>query len=123
MSLLDNFPDICSIRKRKRVSGEGGYGGTRTVSQLIRSGVTCWLQPASQSEINDYQKRGIDVRYKCYFIANPNITEQHELVITSRSGVATNFDADVVTQSEPDASAGLGVVWKVMIRDVTSSED
>jgi hypothetical protein len=81
----------------------------------------------------DYQKRGIDIRTKIFFVSNPNVTERHRILITSRFGVAApNLDIsdvanpdifDVKSFTYPDASAGLGILFKVMCQDNTASTE
>lgn len=122
MSLLDNFPDICKIQRRIRQKSANGTGGTIDVPYIERSGISCWLQQASSSEINEYAKRGINIDHKVFFVENPNVTENHQIVVYNRSGVAVNVVMDVHSQPDPDASAGLGVVWRVMTNQVTSEK-
>lgn len=119
MSLLDNLPDLCNIQRRQRVKQEHG---TRDVPYIEQSGVSCWVQQASSSEIETYEKRGININRKVFFTQNPNVTENHQIVITSRSGVSVRIIMDVHSEPDPDASAGLGVVWRVMCNEQTSKD-
>lgn len=131
MSLLDNFPHRCSIFRMANQSD--GLGGGRYVPILEQSNLECWEQQASASERMDYQKRGIDIGTKIFFLANPNVTERHRILITERDGVASsNLDItdpanpdvfDVSTLTYPDASAGLAVIWKVMCKSNTASTE
>ena len=118
MSLLDNFPDECLIQRRIRQ--KTATGGTRDVPYIEQSGVKCWLQQASASEVQSYEKRGININRKVFFTQNPNVTENHQIIITKRSGVTVSLTMDVFSEPDPDASAGLGVVWRVMCNEVTS---
>ena len=111
--LLDSFPDKCSIRLRNRVKNATTKITHDTLTTLF-SNVTCWIQPLSQSVIMDYQKRGINVDHEVFFLSDYGLTEQHELLATERSGVASSMQMDVKTVASPDASAGLGVVYKVV---------
>lgn len=56
---------------------------------------------------------------KIYFLTDPGVTAQHEIVITESNGVtittANELILDVKSVAEPDASAGLGVVFRVMV--------
>jgi hypothetical protein len=63
-----------------------------------------------------YDKRGISISREIFFLADYGLTEQDEIVITKRNGVAVanQVPLDVKSRSEPDASAGLGVVFSVM---------
>lgn len=82
--------------------------------------VECWEQQASASEVKDYEKRGIRISRKIFFLADPGVTERHEILITHRmvngelTAVANPVSLDVKSRTDPDASAGLGVVYKVM---------
>lgn len=121
MSLLDNLPHKCKIQRRKRAAGSLGTGSSLVVEQ---TDVACWVQQAGTSEIKEYERRGMRVNRKIYFNTNPGITEQHELVITELNDVAipaaSQVPLEVRTEPRPDASAGLGVLYKVMAEEVTS---
>lgn len=123
MSLLDEFPHRCTIQRRKR-SNDGKMGNveTRIVEQ---TDVECWEQQASATEVKDYERKGMKVSKKIFFISNPNVTERHEIIITKRNGVAvpaaSQVIQDVSSEAREDASAGLGVVWRVMTSDDTGN--
>jgi len=123
MSLLDNLPHRCTIQRLSRT--KGGLGGSRTAPTAEQTDVECWEQAATQADVLDYEKRGMSVTTKVYFAAQPMVTERHQIVITERNGVAvpaaSQVAMDVVVEARPDASAGLGVLWKVMANDVTGS--
>ncbi len=77
-----------------------------------------------------YEQRGIDISCKIFFATNPRVTAQHRILITERNGEPTsnlniedidNPDVfDVVSYTDPDASVGLGLLWKVMVKNKTS---
>ncbi len=122
MSLLDNLPHKCSIFRVGR--SKESAGGKLYGPILEQSDVECWEQAASSNEIRDFEKRGMGVSTKIFFVDNPGVTERHRILITERMGVASpNLDItdvsnpdvfDVVTDSYPDASAGLSILWRVM---------
>lgn len=118
MSILDELPHKCQIARYSRTRDAGlGSIGTRLVEQ---SDVACWEQAASDREVTEFQKRGMDVSRKVYFTENPNVTSRHTIKITEREGVAvTDYELDVVSAPEPDASVGLGVVYRVMCNRLT----
>ena len=124
MSLLQNFPHECQIRKRVRSIDE--YGGNRDESVVVSSGVKCWEQQASASEVSTYQKRGMSISTKIFFTTDPGVTEQNQILITKRLGVAVSegsqYILDVMSKPEPDSSAGLSVVWRVMCNRVTGED-
>lgn len=125
MSLLDNLPHRCTIRKRVR--SKGTLGGGRNDPSDVVTNVVCWDQPAGDSEITAYMKQGMTITRKVYFASDPGVTEQHQILITSRDGGTTAVGSprvlDVVSDSQPDASAGLGLLYRVMCRDITGRTD
>jgi hypothetical protein len=63
--------------------------------------------------VSFYQKRGIAVTTKIYFTADPQLTTENYILI----------DGDIFevrSKAKPDASAGLGVVFRVMAEEVSS---
>ena len=73
----------------------------------------CWRQAASEREILQYQKRGIAVTHKIYFATDPGLDERHFITIGSDI-------MEVRSYASPDASAGLGMLWRVMAELRTS---
>ncbi len=113
--LLDNFPHKCLIRRR--VSVNGALGGRRNDPVTVASDVVCWEQQASNSEVLEFEKRGMRLVKKIYFTTDPAVDEHHQLLITERNDVVVSnpIEYDVLSESLPDATAGLGVAYKVMI--------
>jgi hypothetical protein len=120
MSLLDNLPHEASIYLRTRTSDK--LGGNRETRTLVRSGVACWQQSVSTNEVMKYSKSNMSVTTKVYFTENPAVTDRHEIVITKRMGVAVpvaeQTNLQVLQPAVPDASAGLGVLFRVMGSDI-----
>lgn len=115
MSLLDQFPHRCTIRRRTRIRDE--YIGSKDhPAEILHTDIECWEQQASASEKKEYDKRGIQISRKIFFLADYGITEQDEILITERLGtaVANPVPLDVKSRVDPDASAGLGVLFRVM---------
>ena len=121
--LLDNFPHRCSIHILKPTKGQ--LGSIQLVPALVSSDVVCWEQNASHEEIVEFEKRGIVVTRKVYFLTDPGVKENYRITITSRDFGATSLASpevlEVASKSLPDASAGMGVVYKVMTREQTGS--
>jgi len=87
---------------------------------LEQSNVECWRQSANSSEVTIFQKQDITVSCKIYFSENPQVTEQHSIVITKMNGEAVTEEFyDVVSYAVPDAGAGLGVLYRVMVNTST----
>lgn len=110
MSLLDNLPHTCSAFRRIRTKDT--LGGNKDSYEAVSGFVdrACWRQQASDSEKKDFEKRGIRITNKVYFTSDPELTEKHILRFD-----ASGYNYDVKSSPVPDASAGLGVVWKVMV--------
>lgn len=127
MSLLDNFPDTCNIGIRVKKSSDGMRGkGTAITWQ--QTNVACWLQQASSSEVNDFMQRGVRISHKIFFVADPSLQARSVIkMITRQNGVSVPSDEryilDVVSWPDPDASAGVGVLWKAMLVSQTASRD
>lgn len=104
-------------------------GGNIYSIEIEQTGVECWEQQVSASESSDFEKRGITATTKLYFVSDPGVTEQHRILITERNGVeAPNLDMtdvnnpdvlDVVSNAQPDASAGLGILFRIMCKNST----
>ncbi len=125
MSLLDSFPHKCTIRRRVRTKGP--LGGSKDSFTNESTDVLCWEQNASQKETEDFEKRGMTLRSKIYFRADPGVTERHQIVITERLGVAVSssnqLPLDVNTKAMPDATAGLAIAFKVFCTVPTGRDD
>lgn len=122
MCLIDNMPDECSIAIRRQKLDDP-IGGEASIVDIQRSGVQCWVQQASASEVSEYDKRGISISHKIFFPADPGVNEGYLIKATKRSGVVVSGQwFDVVSYTDPDASAGLGVVWKLMVNRTTGED-
>jgi len=106
MSILDNLPHSCAAYRRTRTSGTLG-GSKDSFPTSLFTNRTCWRQSAGDSEKLEFDKRGTVVTHKVYFAADPNLDERDVLVIGSDT-------MEVKSAARPDASAGLGVLWRVM---------
>lgn len=115
MSILEELPHRCTIRHR--INTIDDLGGNVDSMQVDATNVECWEQTASSNEKMEWQKRGISVTKKVYFTSNPNVTSRHQILVTHRNGdaVANPVAYDVLSYADPDASAGLGVVYRVML--------
>lgn len=118
MSILDNFPHTATATRRRRTKGALG-GGKDSFPTTIFTDRACWQQQASQGQIREFMKRGITVTDRVYFTDDPELTEKDILTITNtQAGSVATFE--VRSRSLPDASAGLGVVFKVMCENTTT---
>lgn len=119
MSILNRLPHACRIGRRKRTKQPGGVGVAVDTIEIEQTGVRCWEQQASSSENALYQKKGISNTKKVFFTEDPGISEGHVLYISERYDVAIaeadQIELDVLSSPHPDASAGLGILWRVMV--------
>lgn len=124
MTLLSNFPHKCKIERITWTSGT--LAGKKPTPVSEQTDVACWEQQASSKEIKEFQKRGISIARKIYFLVDPAVTEKHTITITERQGTAiasaSQISLKVRSESLPDASAGLGVVYKVMVEERTGED-
>ena len=99
------MPHTATAQIRTRTRDD--IGGSLDTFTAVFTDRTCWQQAASESEIAEFDKRGISITNKVYFFLRPFLDEQHELVITNTDTGITNT-YEVRTRGEPDAGAGLG---------------
>lgn len=114
MSLLDNMPHTVTAKKRIRVSD--GMGSGADTFEVVFTDRACWEQAASAKEIAEFKARGIAVTSKFYFTSNPELNETHVLVRNGRA-------LEVRVYTSPDATAGLGLLWKVFAEETTTGSD
>ena len=119
MSLLDNLPHTATARVRTRTTDS--IGGAKDAFADVSGFVArpCWQQTASEAEILEFAKRGISVTDKVYFALRPALSAQHILVVTNVSTGQTDT-YEVRSVADPDASAGLGVLYRVMCEKTTT---
>lgn len=119
MGLLDSFPHKCTIRHRVR--SKGTAGGSRDDFTDDQTNVLCWEQPASSAEVTLFEKRGMRVSRKVYFLTDPGVQVRNQILVTEREGVevASPTPLDVRSEALPDATAGTQVAFKVMCDEIT----
>ena len=106
-------------------------GGGKDTPVVESTGVHCWEQPANNREVKEYEKRGVQINRKVYFVTDPALTERHEILITSRAnrdGTTTTIAAadqvvlEVHQPPQPDSLGG-NVLWRVMALTHTGAVD
>jgi len=113
MSLLDSLPHLATAKRRTRTKSTLG-GSKDSYPTTLFTDLACWQQPAGDSEITEAQRRGITITNKIYFNADPGVDERDVLEIGGQVYKVVSF-------GEPDASVGLGLLWRVMVNR-TSTE-
>lgn len=124
MSLLDNFPHTCSASLV--TWSRDAYGGSIRSYTTVFTGRACWRQLASQGEIVEFEKRGISVSDKIYFLTDPGLDERHVVDVSkmhARGTVSGTDRLEVRSKAVPDATAGLGVVYRIFAGAETTVDD
>jgi hypothetical protein len=95
-------------------------GGNRDVPIVVAEDVPCWLQQAGATELKLFEQRGMTLSYKIFFLTDPGVTAQHQIVLTWYQDQEAEFNpGTVLSATKPDATAGLGKLWKVMVGEQT----
>ncbi len=112
MALIDsvNMPHRVDSQIRS-VTRDAVLGSVETWADELTN-LPAWVQTASQNEITEFQKRGIVVDTKVYVVSDHGLTAAHRLVFSTRN---------LEVRSVADASAGLGIIWKVMCEERTAA--
>ena len=115
MTILDAFPHICTAKRRTRTKGSLG-GSKDSFPTTVFTDRACSRQVASASQIQEFEKKGITVTDKVFFTSDPGIDERHILTDVRNTGAmaGTGDTLEVRSRPVPDASVGLGVVYRVM---------
>lgn len=116
MSLPENLPHSCDVKKSVPVQDD--LGGDLEELQAFLTNQECWVQPASDREITQFQRRDQNVTHSVYFHGNPGIRPGY--VVEPKDGaIACPFaGASLEVRSVNEATAGLGVLWKAMCEEV-----
>lgn len=125
MSLLDNQPHTADIKKR--VPTQDAYGGDSAAFSTTTSGVSCWVQTASQSEVDTFRReKDLRVTHKVYFTTDPTAYfGASEAKGSKYAIVPTNapFSGMLLeVRSHAEATAGMATLWKVMTEYTPSEE-
>ena len=85
----------------------------------VSTDLECWQQPAGDVLTQEFEKKGITVTNKVYFKADPGVDTSFQLVVTNPQ-TGTTHTLDVQSRAKPDASAGLGILFRVMAEEKTT---
>lgn len=119
MSILDDLPHRAT--HQRRATTRPAAGRRKEGFATIASGVHCWRQPAKFNEITEFEKRGITVTDKVYYTSDPALDENDIVVVTDKDG-SSSKTYEVVAFADPDATAGIGILYKVMVNRKTTGE-
>lgn len=125
MSLLDNLPHECTIKRRTH--SKSAVGGRNTSNSTISTGVACWEQQLKSNYGVVSQQEGLENYRRVYFVSDPNITTNHRIIITKRNGTSVASSSQVelkpVGNAVPDASSGYGILYRVTCVIMTQEEN
>lgn len=124
MSLFDNLPHTAAIQERT-ITQDVLLGETETWADST-TGLSVWVQVASQQEIDEFQRRDIRVTHRVYFNADPTTyfsqeADAGQYSILCSTGSFANQRLTV--RSHAEATAGVGWGWKVMVEYTPGEED
>jgi len=107
LGILSNFPHLATAKRRTRTI-DSLAGSKDSFPTTLFTDRACWVQPMTANEVLEHQRREIECTHKVYFTSDPGLSNTDELVVGGVSWL-------VKSVSDPDASAGLGVVWRVAV--------
>jgi hypothetical protein len=122
VSLLDNMPGECSVKRP--VYALDKYGGDAPTYLTVKTGLACWPQPASASQILEFAKRDQQITHSVFFPGGqPSWTYNGESQSLQPGDVISMTDGafdgqEFEFKSGDDSSAGLAVVWRAMVEKV-----
>lgn len=119
MSILDNLPHRCRIERVARQPDT--VGGNRDEPIVVYADEPCWVQQASSTEITLFQQQGMYLMHKIFFRRDLHLDAQHWIIVTWYRDEVVEFNpGSVLSKPSPDASAGLGLLWRIMTGEQTA---
>lgn len=113
MCLIDNLPHTCTHTRPQYTQDD--LGATLQNQTTVTSGIECWVQNASQREVEEYQKRDQEISHKVFFRTKPDIRPGDEIVISAGpSFVGLTLEH---VSGPTDRSAGLGELFAAMFME------
>jgi len=115
MALLDNFPHLCTAKRRTRTS-DARAGTVDSYSTILFTARKAWKQFATQRQILEFDKRGISITDVVYFLQDPEVDEKDILVVTDQLDTVVTYE--VRSKGRPDSLGDR--VWKVFCEETTT---
>lgn len=106
MGILDNLPHTATAKRRTR--SQGSMGGGKDTFTTLFSDRPCWRQPIDGVELMEFNRRGIEVTHKIYFVTDPDLDERDVVIMGTE-------EMEVKAGPKPDTTVGLGIAYKVMV--------
>ena|SRR3990167_5313364 len=112
MSLPENLPHLCDITQSAWLPDE--FAADRDEPEAVSTDTACWVQPASNNEVNIFQRREQKVTHKVYFLGNPGVKPGYILTPTTGPFVGKTLEV----KSEAECTAGTGLLYRVMVEEL-----
>lgn len=103
MTILEGLPHTVDIQRRVRTRANVGH---RDDFVTVAANVSCWVQEADDREIREFAGRGMSITNAFYFTTQPDTNERDILIFNGNA-------YEVVSTADPDATAGMGLVYRV----------
>ena len=124
MTLIDNLIHTATIQRRA-VAATASIGASYTWTSTS-TGVSVWVQVAGQREVNDYARLDMVVTHKVYFNTDPTAYFGNDPALSGKYRllmVGGPFDGQTFeVRSQAEATAGFGLLWKVMLEYTPADE-
>jgi hypothetical protein len=109
MTLLDNMPHTVTTSRKYYERDE--LGGNITKFSTLAADVSAWVQNASMSEIQEFEKRDERVTHKVFFAPDHDLRPGDKISVT----VGPSFvDVELHYRASTERSAGMGVLFTAM---------
>lgn len=118
MTLLNEMPHTVAHYRKKYSRDE--YIGNVTQLELRTSGVSAWVQNASDREVQEFQKQDELVTHKVYYATNPDLRPGDVVRVTAGPSFVGK---DLNYASSTERSAGVGVLYRVMCSEDNNEQE
>lgn len=105
-----NLPHLATIKQSVWVPDEFA-GADYDDPDPIAIDEPCWVQPASDMQKTEFQRRSQSVSHKIYFSRNLGIKPGYYVLPTTGPFAGTILSVKSVNE----ATAGTGMLWRVMV--------
>lgn len=112
MTLFDRLPHRVSLLRPVHSTDE--YGGDAHRESVLASGVPAWVQNATDTEVEDYQRWEQRVTHRVWFASLPELRQGDYVYVTSGPAFAGTC---LRVTSLTERTAGLGWGWRAMCEE------
>lgn len=110
--LPDELPHLATIKESAWIPDE--FAADMDEPESVETDRACWVQPASDREITQFQRRDQSITHTVYFRGNPSL--RPGFVIYPTSGPFSGATLEVKSCNE--CTAGTGLLWKATCDEV-----